>query len=298
MYDALRKKVALYHNYTNQEIDLSMNMMGPDYVAYLSDGNLKGQVGVLVLAHGFGPAGDRAFKGQLAPVGNERPTAVAFGMSMTQSAHIQTAVDQLAAAGATTIVVVPALSSPWTSQMRQWGYMFGVDDDAGYLQTPRVRSKARLIYSKTLGSDPVVADILFEYATAISEDPANSLLILLSHGPEGEEDNRKTLAMLDEIAQKIRARGGFREVQSVSLQNDAPRDLYYANVAQFRKLVESANKNGRKVVIVTNLLSPRGIQDQIRENLKGLDYRFNPKGVVEHAAFARWVAETVKRETT
>jgi sirohydrochlorin ferrochelatase len=297
MYDALRRKVALYKNYSNEEIDLSMKMMGPDYVSYLSGGDVRGKTGVLVLAHGFGQTGDQAFRKTLAPVGEDRPTAVAFGMSMTQSSHIQSAVDQLAAAGAATIVVLPALSSAWVSQNRQWQYMFDLTDNPGYLETTRIKSPAKLIYSEPLADDPLVAEILFDYAKEITDDPGNTLLIVLSHGPEGEDDNRRTLAMLDGLAQQVKEKGGFREARAVSLQNDAPRDLYHANVARFRAMVEAANKEGRKVVVVTNLLAPRGIQNQIREHLEGLDYKFNAKGVVQHPNFVRWVEESVRRET-
>ncbi len=297
MYDALRRKVALYRNYTDAEIDLSMKMMGADYVSYVSDGGVRGKTGVLLLAHGFGAAGDEAFRQRLAAVGVDYPTAIAFGMSMTQSSHIQSAVDQLAAAGAETIVVLPALSSGWTSQNRQWEYMFGGDVVPGYLETTRIRSPAKLIYSGTLDDDPLVADILSEYAAEVAGQPANTLLIVLSHGPEGEEDNLQTLAMLDRLAQQVRQRRGYREARVVSLQNDAPRDLYQANVARFRQMVEAANKEGREVVIVTNLLAPRSIQAQIREHLEGLDYRFNAKGVVQHPNFVRWVEESVRRET-
>ena len=62
--------------------------MGPDYTSYLSDAG-EGQVGV-VLAHGFGVGGPSAAAW---PVAGEYPTSVAFGMSMTQSRHVQQAVN-------------------------------------------------------------------------------------------------------------------------------------------------------------------------------------------------------------
>ena len=111
MYDALREKIPLYRDYTNEQIDLSMLMMGPNYEAYVSGEDVQGSVGVLVLAHGFGEVGDRVFTAQLDSMAEVFPTAIGFGMSMTESGHIQAAVDDLTAAGARKIAVVPALSS-------------------------------------------------------------------------------------------------------------------------------------------------------------------------------------------
>jgi len=295
-YAALREKVPLYRNYTDEEIDLSMVMMGPNYEAWVGPEGVRGQIGVLLLAHGFGAAGDRVFQERLVPIGNERPTAVAFGMSMMQSSHIQAAVDALEQAGATTIVAIPALSSPWNTQMRQWEYAFGLHDDAGYLEVPRIHSQAKLLYTRTLEDHPLVAGIISDHARERADDPARTLVVLVSHGPTFEQDNRQTLAMLDRLAVQLQARDGYRAVRAVSLQNDAPRDLYRANVAAFRAMVEQGIAEGLDVVVVTNLIATRTIQSQIREHLDGLAYRFNPKGLTQHPDFARWVQAMVEEE--
>lgn len=295
-YAALREKVPLYRNYTDEEIDLSMVMMGPNYEAWVGPESVRGQVGVLLLAHGFGEAGDRVFRERLAPIAAERPTAVAFGMSMMQSSHIQAAVDALEQAGARTIVAIPALSSPWNTQMRQWEYAFGLHDDAGYLEVPRIRSAAQLRYTRTLEDHPLVAGIIADHARERADDPARTLVILVSHGPTFEADNRRTLEMLERLASQLQARDGYRAVRAVSLQNDAPRDLYRANVAAFRAMVEQGVADGLDVVVVTNLIATRTIQSQIREHLDGLAYRFNPKGLTQHPDFARWVQAMVEAE--
>jgi len=297
MYEALREKVELYRGFSDEEIDLSMLMMGPDYMDQVSAEGVRGAVGVLVLAHGFGETGDRVFREQLVELGAEKPAAVAFGMSMTSSAHIQQAVDTLAAAGAETIVVVPALSSRFNSQMRQWEYMFGIHDDAGYLETPRIESKARLIYSEPLGDHPMVARMLLDHALEVSERPGETLLIIVSHGPEDHADNEITLAMLERLAAQVREAAGFMATATVSLQNDAPREIQQANARRLRELVEQANQEGHQVAIVTNLLATRSIQSQIRGHLQGLDYRFSPKGLTQHGNFAAWVRATVAEET-
>ena len=294
MYDALREKIPLYRDYTNEQIDLSMVMMGPNYEAYVSRADVDGGVGVLVLAHGFGEVGDRVFKAQLEPMAEVFPTAIGFGMSMTQSSHIQAAVDDLTAAGAERIVVVPALSSRWNTQMRQWEYMFGIHDNAGYLETDRITSDAELLYTQTLEDNPLVAEMLLDHALELTEDPAATVVIIVSHGPTFEADNEKTLAMLGRLGDYVQEDGQFAEVRSISLQNDAPVEIRDANVATLREWVESAAEGGREVVVVTNLLATRSIQSQIRQDLTGLDYKFNAKGLTQHPNFQRWVQESVR----
>ena len=294
MYDALREKIPLYRDYTNEQIDLSMLMMGPNYEAYVSGEDVEGGVGLLVLAHGFGEVGDRVFTEQLDSMAEVFPTAIGFGMSMTESAHIQTAIDDLTAAGAEKIVVVPALSSRWNTQMRQWEYMFGIHDNAGYLETDRITSDAEILYTLTLEDNPLVAEMLLDHAMELAEDPAATMVIIVSHGPTFEADNRETLAMLGRLGDYVQQDGQFAEVWSISLQNDAPAEIRDANVATLREWVESADDAGRDVVVVTNLLATRSIQSQIRADLAGLDYKFNAKGLTQHPNFQRWIQESVR----
>jgi hypothetical protein len=110
--DELRAKVPSYKNYSNADIGMSMAMMGPNYEWYISDTQLVGDRGLLILAHGFRDRGDRDFKQQVQPMANVFPTAFAFGMAMMMSDHIQLALDDLEAAGAKQIIVIPAVSTP------------------------------------------------------------------------------------------------------------------------------------------------------------------------------------------
>ncbi|MEO7385911.1 MAG: hypothetical protein ABIX37_03120, partial [Gammaproteobacteria bacterium] len=58
MTKELRDKVALYKGYSDAEITLSMDMMGPEYAWYVSPADVKGEQGVLILTHGFREQGD------------------------------------------------------------------------------------------------------------------------------------------------------------------------------------------------------------------------------------------------
>jgi hypothetical protein len=298
MYEALRQRVALYQTYSDAEIDDSMVRMGPNYASYLSDAGTRGKVGVLVLAHGYGKVGDEAFRSGLAPVAGKYPMAVAFGMSMTASRHVQQALDELTAAGADRIVVVPALSSSASDdQLRQWQYMFGLTDDPGYLQTPRVTTTAKVTWTPALEDHPLVIDMIADYAREMSTDPAKELVLLVSHGPTLEADNAKNLALLERIAARLKDQGGYSDVKVMSMQNDAPVAIRRANGRTLRRYVEDANRDGKRVIIVTNLQSPRSIQQQVEDDIAGTDYVFNTKGLVQHPNYARWVDAMAQQAT-
>lgn len=298
MYDELRKRVKIYRTASTAEIDASMVRMGPDYTSYISDVSTRGKVGVLVLAHGFGKAGDEAFRGGLKPVAASYPMAVAFGMSMTTSHHIQEAIDDLTAAGAETIVVVPALSSSASDdQLRQWQYMFGLTDDPGYMETPRLRIDRKVIWTPVLEDHPLVVDMIADYARELSTNPAEEVVILVSHGPTRDADNARNLALLGRIAAQLKARDGYSDVKVMSMQNDAPTDVRAANGQKLRRMVEDANRDGKRGIITTNLQSPRSIQQQVESDIAGTRYVFNTKGLVQHPNYARWV-DAMAREAT
>jgi hypothetical protein len=92
----------------------------------------------LVLAHGFRDPGDDIFRQRLNPLASQNPTALAMGMSMMMSDHIQLAINDLEAAGAKRIVVVPLVSNRYNSLLRQWQYIFGLIDEPAYNAVPPV----------------------------------------------------------------------------------------------------------------------------------------------------------------
>ncbi len=295
-YDALREIIDLYKDFSDDEIAFSMVQMGPNYESYVSDELLRGNVGVLLLAHGFREPGDSAFRDKFRVISKTFPTAIGFGMSMMTSEHIQAAVDDLTAAGAKKIIVIPTLSSPYNTQMRQWEYMFSLRDDAGYLETPRITSTAEIDVTTPMSDDPLVAEILLDEAKFSSVDPANEVVAVISHGPSGKADNDATLAMLGRLAASVRDEGGFTDSKGFSLQNDSPPPVRQANIQNLRNWISNANAQGKSAIIVTNLISVRSIQSQIKTALKGLDFTFNATGMTEHPNFIKWVEEKIDEE--
>lgn len=208
MMDELRSKISLFENYSDQEIALSMQMMGANYPYYVSDSAISGETGVLLLAHGFGERGDKVFAERLGGLSGIFPTSVSYGMSMMGSGHIQTSVDALVEKGAKRIVVVPVVSSTDNTMYRQWEYIFGKRDEASYLAVPQIETEAEILMSTAIDDNPLVADILLDNLDELSEDPSKETVIIVAHGPEGEEDNVKALEMLSNVAMIVEQDGG------------------------------------------------------------------------------------------
>ena len=91
--DQLRERIRGWENISDEEIAMSMTMMGSNYTWYISEDEMDAKTGVLILLHGFRERGDRVFTERLQPYAEIFPTALAFGMSMMMSDHIQLAVN-------------------------------------------------------------------------------------------------------------------------------------------------------------------------------------------------------------
>ncbi len=287
--DELRAKIGPWKEMSNAQLTMNMQMMGSNYEWYISGPDVKEKIGVLILAHGFRDKGDADYKNTVQSVGEVFPTAIAFGMSMAMSRHIQLAVDDLVAAGAEKIVVIPATSASENDMMRQWEYIFGQRDVADYAAVPQVKTDAKIYFRSAPDDDPLVAEILMDYADSVSTDPSNELVIIASHGPTLPEDNEHNLKVLANLAKMVQEDGGYSEVIGVTLQDDALPEVRAANVEKIRKKIEAGKAAGKDVIVVTNLMSTRGIQAKLRKDLKGLDYKFVRKSLTQHDNFMVWL---------
>ncbi len=290
----LRQKIPLFAKYTDAQMNLSMEQMGEDYSWYISPADLHAGQGVLILLHGFREQGDKLFRERVQPIGDVLPTTLGVGMAMMMSEHIQLGLDDLQAAGAKEIVVVPIVSSTHDEMYRQWEYVLGRRAEASYATVGQVKTDAVLHLVPPPGTDPLIAEILLDHALEISTDPKNEVVIIASHGPAGAADNVQTLMNLETLAKYVKEDGGFAAVRASTLQDDAVPEVRAANVEKLRAMVESATKDGKKVLVVTNLVGARSIQAKLRRDLKGLDYAFNAKGIVQHDNFIKWISESVR----
>jgi sirohydrochlorin cobaltochelatase len=291
---ALREKIALYRALTDTEARLNMALMGPNYEWYVSDVDQRGDVGVLVLAHGVGQNSDRMFVEALESMAERRPTAVSFGMAMMMSSHLQSTVDDLTERGAETIVLVPTAVSTHNSLTRQWEYTFNMRDDSSYLDVPRVQTDAQVLMAAHMDDHPLITDVLIDYTNEVSKNPANEVVILVAHGPEDVEDNIPDLEVLQVHADRIKEAGKFSDVKAINLQDDAYPPIRKSNVTKLRRWITSAQRAGKDVIVTVYSTASFGVQEHIKDDLRGLDYAFAEKGVAEHPNYQQWIAATVE----
>ena len=285
----LREKVPLYREFTDEQIMENMGRMGRNFHVYLSDAQMSGNIGVLALGHGYEPSGNEAFKEAYIPTADKYPTAVAFGMAMMSSDHIQAAVDELTAAGVDTVLVMPVTTLKSGGLIGQWRYIFDLQDDAPWMSVARVQTDARIVLGPTPTTDPLISAILLDHATELSRDPANEVVALIAHGPDEADANALELAILEQHAMVIREGRAFADVRGFTLQDDAPSTVRQANIERIRNWVQTAVDKNQRVIVLTTLPVKGSVQKKIRRDLEGLDYDLSEKGVVENALFSVWV---------
>jgi sirohydrochlorin cobaltochelatase len=221
--------------------------------------------------------------------GEDVPVSFAFGMSMMMSDHIQLGLDGLTDAGATDIVIIPAVSTRHNTLKRQWDYVFALQEEAEYASVTRVGTGARLHFAQPLEDHPLVGEMLVDYTAEISRDAAKEEVVIVGHGPVDPADNQQQLDMMNNLADYVRDSGDYAAVHVATLQDDAAPEVRRANVLALRKIIENARAAGRDTLVVTNLLGTRMVQSSLRRDLRGLEYRFNSKGLVEHDKFIEWI---------
>ena len=278
---------------TKEELDAMMMGMPADKEVYISSNDLKKEVGVIVIAHGGSKVWNQEVEKTLSNISKTFPTTIAFGMAMGNSKHIQQGINHLEEAGAKTIIVVMAFFNENNEVSDQVRYIFGQSDKAIWPPVDRVKSNAKIVFAPYIDDNPLLAEILTDEAKKKSIDPKNETVIIVGHGPVNPEYNKKALKVMESLAKEVKASGGYKDVKVWNLQDDAPKEVRSANVKIIRGMIEDASKNGGTALVVGMLISSRGIQHKIKEDFKGLDYKFYEEGVVTHENFGRWVGEVV-----
>jgi len=210
-------------------------------------------------------------------------------MSMMTSDHIQLGIQDLEQKGTQEIVVVPVVSTRHNSLMRQWNYIFDRDENPEYGRVKQVGSSAKLSFANPIDDHPLAGEIILDYANELSVEPNNEEVIVVGHGPVDAEDNKAQLLLMENLAEYIRANANYAAVYVTTLQDDAPAEVRRQRILELRAQVQQANQQGRKVIIVTNLLGTRIVQASLRRALRGLNYGFNAKGLIQHDNFIEWI---------
>ena len=155
--------------------------------------------------------------------------------------------------------------------------------------TTPIRAPVRIRMTPALDDHPIVADILASRARSISQDPTTEALVLVAHGPNEEDDNRRWLADMRSLTDRIRITEQFASIDYLTLRDDAPKPIRDQATADVRELVLRHSQAGRRVLIVPLLVSFGGIDKGLRERLQGLSYALPDAALMPDDRLITWV---------
>ena len=291
------------------------------------------KIGVLILAHGGSSTWNQQVEEAVKPIREKYPVEIAFGMALPRT--IQEGIDKLEAKGVNKIVVVPLFISSHSFIIRQTEYLLrkrdmladpaiimdhssgGGHESHGQQQTNNhdahsqrgshtdgdksslqpLTFKSEIMLTQALDDHPIVADILFSRINELSANAGNETVIIVGHGPNPEEDNKKWVAAMESLADQVRERqkkdgASSRTVFCVTVRDDADKEIYEQAKEYLRGLVRQADKQG-DVIVVPLLLSKGGVEQGIVKRLEGLNYKWSGKTLLPDPRIAQFIESSV-----
>jgi hypothetical protein len=264
-----------------------------------------GDVGVLVMAHGGGPTWNGQVEAMLAPLRDDYPLEVAFGMADPET--IQAGVNQLEARGARRIAVVRLFISgeSWYERTEQiLGLSPGAPTrpaanghaahggHAGHnMDLWRIDTHAAFAMSRQgLADAPEMGAVLAQRVRVLSQHPRHESVLILAHGPEDDAENGRWIAQINARADAVRAAAPFRDVRVETLREDWP-DKRAASEARIRAFVEQANRDGGRAIVIPYRVQGFGPYANV---LRGLIYASDGEGLLPSAEVCHWVRRQVE----
>jgi sirohydrochlorin ferrochelatase len=276
--------------------------------------------GVLLLAHGGSAQWNERVADVVKKVDGSLPTEVAFGMA--SRASIQSAIDKLAARGATEIIAVPLFVSSHSSVITSTEFLLGLRKDApkdlalfakmnhashgapaasehaGHAPAADpaspVTTTLPIRMTSALNRHPLIGAIVADRARSISTTPAQEAVILVAHGPVPDDDNQRWLDDMAVLAEQTRASAPYASVDYMTVRDDAGPAMRDAATKELRAKVEAQVAVGRRVLIVPHLMSFGGIEQGVRKRLDGLAYTMTAQALMPDDRIVEWVLASVR----
>jgi len=257
----------------------------------------ESEAAVLVMAHGGTETWNKSVKKAVKAAQLPYPSRVFFGMGDSPSDQrlLQDIVTEFENDGAHTIYVVPLLVSSYSEVARQWKYLLGVDVQPGFMNNPLfpVTKHSTIRFGEPLNDSAVVVEILLDRAHEISTNPAKETVIIVAHGPNDNSDNARWNEIMQNVAGRLKERGGYQNVEGITLRDDAPNSVREQAVAHLRDRVKAAGEAGSRALVVTMLIASGGIEHKISLELRGLTYAFNTKTLLPDSRISEWIRSQV-----
>ncbi|BFT69133.1 sirohydrochlorin chelatase [Paenibacillus sp. P36] len=246
------------------------------------------KVGVLVISHGSRDKGwvdlvDEAVSAVHMPEG--MPIYASY-LELVEGRLIQDGIYSLEAQGVTDIIVVPLFVSSGSTHIDEISYALGVIE-VPLLETDMepFEIKARIHFTSPIDDDPVIAEIMYAKIKELSEEPTQEILLLIGHGSQEEGFHQKWLQGLEQLAERLKALGGFDEADVAMLLPDQVH----------AKMTEWAVKKPGHAVIVAPLFLSEGYftRQVIPSRLKGFAYIYNGRALLPSPLISKWMEKQI-----
>lgn len=287
------------------------------------------ETGVLIMAHGGSEEWNSQVVQAAEPLQENYPVEFAWGMA--NYVTLQRGIDRLEEQGVSRIVAVPLFISSYSPIIRQTEYLMGLRDSLADRPMPLMHHSeeyvemtgaqvdssdymrdmlmppdlqqldidAEIIMTEALDNHDVVAEILHERISALSSNPARDTAVLVGHGPNSSDDNRRWVKNLESLARKIQdlqTRNGekYKQIFALTVRDDAPEQVFNQARQQFRALVRQAGLFG-EVIVVPVFLSSGGREDAVAERLEGLDFKWSGRTLLPDPRLTDFLQNTVEQ---
>lgn len=259
------------------------------------------KAGVLVISHGSrSPEWVRLIDEAVADVrlpgieAGSVPVVSSF-LEIVEGRLIQDGIDELEALGVTDLVVVPLFVSYGSTHVDEIRYALGdLPEPSSDTDMVPFRRTANVHVCSPLDDDPVVADIVMDNLSDITERPEKERVLVIGHGSELPVFYARWKSGMGHVARRLQELGGYREVRTALLLPDETRDAMQV----WRDGTQDCD------IIVAPLFLSLGYftNTVIPDRLNGFGYKYNGKALLPHPSVSRWmeriVAEALARIVT
>lgn len=163
---------------------------------------------------------------------------------------------------------------------------------------PRLTLHSEIKFTRPLDDNPLVAKILFERIKELSKEPSKELVVLVGHGPNGEEDNMKWVRDMESLGDQVRElqkKSGkeSKMILSMTVRDDADPAIYNQAKENLRNVVNQGSKQGT-VIVIPVFLSSGSVEQKVVSRLEGLTYTWNGKTLLPDQKIGEFIMQSVE----
>lgn len=272
------------------------------------------------MAHGGGQQWNQLIVDAAKPAAQKYDIEFAWGMADPYT--LQAGITALEERGAQRIIAVPLFISSYSPIIRQTEFLFGMRDSLADAPMPVMHHgsgghhgamthsmpeeelihldiSAEIVMTAALDNHQVVVRILNERMEELSSNPAKETVLLVAHGPNDEQDNRKWVATMESLVHQVQqgreqsGKAGFKQVYALTVRDDAPAEIFEQAKEQLRALVRQSSFTG-DVLVVPLFLSSGGREAAVAERLSGLDFKWSGKTLLPHPGLSDFIEQSIE----